>query len=91
MNRRDATTVKRILIAGIVLAAWVGVITWRLVDLQLLQHQEYVAKAAAQQKRIRKIPAVRGSILDRNGNLLTGGAVRSAAGLRRRASYATRF
>lgn len=70
MNKSDATTVKRILLAGIVLAAWVGGITWRLVDLQLRQHDDFVKKAAAQQKRIRKIPAVRGSIFDRNGSLL---------------------
>lgn len=70
MNKRDTITVKRILAVGIVLAVWATVIAWRLVDLQLIQHQDFCRKAISQQERIQVIPAARGSIFDRSGNLL---------------------
>jgi len=70
MARIDQISLKRILVAGILLAGWAGVIAWRLVDLQLLQHDRFLKRAVAQQERIKEIPAVRGSILDRNGELL---------------------
>ncbi len=70
MNRKDTVSVKRILFVGLVLAAWAVIIAWRLVDLQLLQHGKFCKKAVSQQERTQKIPAARGSILDRNGQLL---------------------
>jgi cell division protein FtsI (penicillin-binding protein 3) len=70
MNRKDSIGVKRILFVGLLLAVWAVVIAWRLVDLQLLQHGEFCKKADSQQERTQVIPAARGSILDRNGQLL---------------------
>ncbi|SVD80559.1 uncharacterized protein METZ01_LOCUS433413, partial [marine metagenome] len=44
-----------------------GVMVWRLVHLQILEADRYVARGASQ--RIRTVPlyAVRGAIVDRNG------------------------
>lgn len=69
-QEREAMTLKRILIAGGALAIWGLIIVWRLVDLQVLQHDDYCLQAVAQQERTRVIPAARGSIFDRRGQLL---------------------
>jgi len=70
MTKKDRLTAKRILIAGGLLALWSILIVWRLADLQVLRHEEFKEKALGQQELIKKIPAVRGSIFDRNGALL---------------------
>jgi len=72
MNRRekDAMTMKRILAAGGALAIWAVIIVVRLVDLQVLQHDDYCRQAVAQQEQTKVIPAARGSIFDRHGQLL---------------------
>jgi cell division protein FtsI/penicillin-binding protein 2 len=45
----------------------VGVLVYRLVDLQIIEHERYVAKAERQWYRRQLLPARRGNIFDRNG------------------------
>ena len=53
-----------------VLGVWALAIEARLVVLQVIQHQELVARADRQQKSTVPAPAKRGEIFDRNGRLL---------------------
>jgi cell division protein FtsI (penicillin-binding protein 3) len=52
---------------GIVFAALAGVLGWRLVSLQILEPDRYLARGAAQRIRTVVLPAGRGAIVDRNG------------------------
>ncbi len=61
---------ERLFIAGLILCGWVLILFFRLVDLQVFAHGEYVRLAESQQDKLRPIDAPRGSILDRNGNYL---------------------
>src|SRR5579863_2319081 len=49
---------------------WVGEILWRLVSLQVFQHDDLLRLAQQQQQRLVPIPAIRGPILDRTGQPL---------------------
>lgn len=51
-----------------------GILTVQLVRLQLLNHEEYVARAASNRVRTIDIPPARGLIYDRDGNLLVENA-----------------
>ena len=51
-----------------------GILTVQLVRLQILQHDEYVARAASNRVRTIDIPPSRGLIYDRDGNLLVENA-----------------
>lgn len=53
-----------------ILLLWVGVIVWRLVSLQVFQHDDLLRMAQQQQQRQVPIPALRGPILDRTGQPL---------------------
>ena len=57
----------RAVLAGSLMILVAGVMVWRLVHLQILEADRYVARGASQ--RIRTVPlhAVRGAIVDRNG------------------------
>jgi cell division protein FtsI/penicillin-binding protein 2 len=68
--RWRATLKRRILLAAMMMAAWVAVIEGRLVYLQLFRHADLTARAARQQSWTRTTPAKRGDILDRRGHLL---------------------
>src|SRR3954452_4010913 len=52
------------------IVAWGAVIFFKLVSLQLLHHEEYVRMARARQEKAREIPAPRGAIYDRAGQVL---------------------
>jgi cell division protein FtsI (penicillin-binding protein 3) len=52
------------------LAAWALIVVARLAQVQLLHHDEYVARAQRQQERTLSLEPVRGSILDRKGRVL---------------------
>ena len=56
--------------AAVVLVLWVIAIEVRLVVLQVLQHDQLVARAERQQMSTLPAPAKRGEIFDRNGRLL---------------------
>lgn len=59
-----------ILWLGLLLASWMMIIIWRLAWVQVVQHDEYSDRAEQNYtKRIRLLPE-RGSIVDRNGQLL---------------------
>ena len=51
-----------------------GILTVQLVRLQLLNHDEYVARAASNRVRTIDVPPARGLIYDRDGNLLVENA-----------------
>lgn len=53
-----------------VLAAWALIVVARLVDVQLVRHDHYVARAQRQQERTLALNPVRGSILDTKGRVL---------------------
>ena len=57
----------RAILAGVLMVLVAGVVVWRLVHLQILEADRYVARGASQ--RIRTVPlyAARSAIVDRNG------------------------
>ncbi|MEO8034466.1 MAG: hypothetical protein ABI837_08525, partial [Acidobacteriota bacterium] len=64
------TSNKRLLQLFAVLAAWAVIVVARLVQIQLVRHDEYVTKATRQQERTLSLNALRGSIIDARGRLL---------------------
>ena len=65
-----ATLKRRLALTGAVMALWSLVIVARLVNLQVFQFEDLTAKAEKRSSKER-IPAKRGEIRDRNGELLT--------------------
>jgi cell division protein FtsI (penicillin-binding protein 3) len=65
-----ATMKRRLTVAAVVFACWAAVIESRLFHLQVLRHAALAAYAESQHNEIRRIPARRGDILDRNGEVL---------------------
>lgn len=63
-------TRKRLLMVGAFMVAWAIVVVGRLAQVQILRHDEYVARAARQQERTIELAPVRGSILDARGRIL---------------------
>ncbi|HEV7238984.1 MAG TPA: penicillin-binding protein [Thermoanaerobaculia bacterium] len=63
-------THRRLLQVFALLAAWGVVVVARLVQVQLVRHDHYVAKAQRQQERTLALNPVRGSILDTRGRVL---------------------
>jgi len=61
---------RRLLQLFAILATWAVIILARLAQVQLLQHDAYVARAQRQQERTLSLEPVRGSILDARGRLL---------------------
>ena len=61
---------KRLLMVGSFLVAWAIVVVGRLAQVQILRHDDYVAKAARQHERTIELTPVRGSILDARGRIL---------------------
>src|SRR3954451_8382062 len=53
-----------------IVVVWGVLIFYKLISLQVVHHQEYVRMARARQERDKEIPAPRGAILDRNGQVL---------------------
>lgn len=53
-------------LAGIILV-WGAAIFYKLISLQVVHHQQYVAAARRSQEKVDEIPAPRGSIFDRSG------------------------
>src|SRR5436190_277382 len=60
----------RLMVAAGALVLWVAGIEARLVVLQVLHHDELVARADRQSMSTVTVPAKRGEIFDRNGRLL---------------------
>src|SRR5271155_1585936 len=68
----------RVAIIGGVAMVMFGVIFFRLWYLQVLSGEQYVAQANANRAREIPIPAPRGEILDREGQVLVGSTVTNA-------------
>ncbi len=64
------TLKRRLLVATAVLAFWAAGIEARLIVLQVVQHNDLVARAERQQNHTVPSPAKRGEIFDRHGRLL---------------------
>jgi cell division protein FtsI/penicillin-binding protein 2 len=69
-NDWRVTMKRRTLVAAVMLGVWAAGIEARLVQLQVVDHADLVARADRQQKQIINAPAKRGDILDRRGHLL---------------------
>jgi cell division protein FtsI (penicillin-binding protein 3) len=63
-------TQERALILGLILTGWAFVVAARLFGLQILGHDDFARLARRQQETVRPIGTARGSIFDRNGNIL---------------------
>ena len=63
-------TQERALLAGLILLGWAFVVLARLFAIQVLQHDSLLKLAHRQQEHLEVIEAPRGSIYDRNGNVL---------------------
>ncbi len=57
----------RLSVLSIAVTAIVGVIAYRLVDVQIIDHEKYIARAERQWYMKIRIPARRGNVFDRNG------------------------
>jgi cell division protein FtsI (penicillin-binding protein 3) len=60
----------RLIVAAALLGAWTASIEARLIYLQVFEHAEMVLRADRQRMNTLELPARRGDILDRSGNLL---------------------
>jgi cell division protein FtsI (penicillin-binding protein 3) len=61
---------RRTLVVSFVLAAWFGVLFLRLIQLQVVNHPGFRARAVKQSQAKTTVRARRGDILDRNGKIL---------------------
>ena len=61
---------RRLLVLACIFAVWTVGIVARLTYLQVVSHEDMVARADRQQRRPVTLPAKRGEIFDRNGRLL---------------------
>ena len=62
--------VERALIMGLILLGWALIVIARLFQLQVFSHDTLVKRAQKQHEHFETVEAARGSIFDRNGNLL---------------------
>lgn len=63
-------TIDRLGVTGLILFGWALIVVLRLVDLQVFAHGKYVKAAEVQQDKTAPVEPVRGSIVDRDGNVL---------------------
>lgn len=69
-----ATVRRRLAVVAVLLGLWSAGIQARLVWLQVHEHDVYVRRADNQQKRTLTLPALRGTIVDREGRVLATSA-----------------
>lgn len=80
--RRDVTA--RVWVFGLVVLSLMGALLGRLGQVQLTEHDDYVAAAETVNTRVVTEPAVRGRILDRNGQPLVDNASEAVVTIERR-------
>jgi penicillin-binding protein 2 len=80
--RRDVTA--RVWVFGLVVLSLMGTLLGRLGQVQLTEHDDYVAAAETVNTRVVTEPAVRGRILDRNGTPLVDNASEAVVTIERR-------
>jgi cell division protein FtsI (penicillin-binding protein 3) len=61
---------RRLLMLFAFLTTWTTAVVGRLVQIQLVRHQEYVVRAARQHDRTLELTPMRGAIVDRRGRIL---------------------
>lgn len=61
---------KRFFVLSLTFFAWIFLIAFRLFDLQVLHYTTYMAKVKAQTNRVEELHSKRGTITDRNGEIL---------------------
>jgi len=66
-NRREK---KRFFALSIFFFAWIFAISFKLFDMQVLDYTTYMAKVKAQTQRVEELHSKRGTITDRNGEIL---------------------
>src|ERR1044071_8342249 len=64
------TSNKRVIQLFAFLAAWAFVVVARLVQIQIVRHDDYIKTARRQQERTLSLNPIRGSILDARGRVL---------------------
>ena len=69
-----ATVRRRLVVVAVILATWATGVQARLVWLQVHEHDRFVLKAERQQSRTLVLPAMRGTITDREGRTLATSA-----------------
>jgi cell division protein FtsI/penicillin-binding protein 2 len=75
----------RVAFVGLVFLFWMALITWRLVDLAVVRHEEFAARAASQREDVIVVTPRRGEVVDRHGaTLATSVETTSVAVFRRR-------
>jgi cell division protein FtsI (penicillin-binding protein 3) len=67
---QEANAIRRFAAAVAAFVVWIGLIGYKLFDLQAVQHENLLARAVAQRTHEQKLKPLRGSILDRNGREL---------------------
>lgn len=65
-----ASSIKRLLIVGLILLGWALILFLRLFELTVFAHARLEQRAASQQEKLELIEAPRGAIFDRYGNYL---------------------
>jgi len=69
---------ERFLIVVVALAAWAALVCGRLVQVQVLQHERWLAEATRQQEKTIEIEEPRGEIVSRDGRVLASSVERVA-------------
>jgi cell division protein FtsI/penicillin-binding protein 2 len=69
-----ATIQRRLAVVAVIFAVWSAVVQARLVWLQVHEHDRLLRRAEIQQSRTLTLPAMRGSITDREGRMLATSA-----------------
>jgi len=69
---------KRLIAFGAAILLWAFAVLLRLFQLQVVEHAKYARLAASQQQESVEVPAPRGSIYDRSGQLLAGSVKRAS-------------
>lgn len=60
----------RVAFVGLVFLFWMGLIAWRLVNLAVVRHEEFAARAASQREDVITVTPRRGDVVDRHGATL---------------------
>ncbi len=71
----------RLRLLGIVLACMVSILVYRIISVQIVDHEYYEGRSSDQSRFTAKWPATRGSIFDRNGSLLAATQRKYAVGV----------
>ena len=60
----------RVILAAVVSIILIGVVVWRLIQLQIVDHELFAEKSQGNRVRIEPVPPIRGLIFDRTGEVI---------------------